>query len=32
MTTARPPRVPIRDLVELATRAPSVHNAQPWYI
>ena len=23
--------VPIRDLVELATRAPSVHNTQPWY-
>lgn len=24
-------RVPIRDLVEQATRAPSVHNTQPWY-
>ena len=23
--------VPVRDLVELATRAPSVHNTQPWY-
>lgn len=23
-------RVPIRDLVALATRAPSVHNTQPW--
>jgi nitroreductase len=22
---------PIRELVELATRAPSVHNTQPWY-
>src|SRR3954447_25313906 len=26
-TTAR---VPIRELVALATRAPSVHNTQPW--
>ena len=23
--------VPVRDLIELATRAPSVHNTQPWY-
>ena len=23
--------VPVRELVELATRAPSVHNTQPWY-
>lgn len=30
MTTTSPPGVPIRDLVALATRAPSVHNTQPW--
>jgi len=30
MTAARPQGVPIRELVELATRAPSVHNTQPW--
>jgi len=23
--------VPVRDLIELATRAPSVHNTQPWH-
>jgi len=31
MTTQAPTTVPIRDLVTLATRAPSVHNTQPWY-
>lgn len=25
-----PPAVPLRELVELATRAPSIHNTQPW--
>lgn len=31
MKTRSPAGVPIRDLVELATRAPSVHNTQPWH-
>lgn len=31
MTTPSPPTVPIRDLVARATRAPSVHNTQPWH-
>jgi nitroreductase len=31
MTTYSPAGVPIRDLVALATRAPSVHNTQPWH-
>lgn len=31
MTTHPPPGVPVRDLVDAATRAPSVHNTQPWY-
>jgi len=31
MTTSSVPTVPIRDLVGLATRAPSVHNTQPWH-
>jgi nitroreductase len=31
MTTPSIPGVPVRDLIELATRAPSVHNTQPWY-
>jgi hypothetical protein len=30
MTEPTPQGVPIRELVELATRAPSVHNTQPW--
>jgi hypothetical protein len=30
MTSSTPQGVPIRGLVELATRAPSVHNTQPW--
>ena len=30
MTTHPPSGVPVRDLVALATRAPSVHNTQPW--
>ena len=25
-----PPEAPLRELVELATRAPSIHNTQPW--
>src|SRR3954471_15084820 len=31
MPTHSPPGVPIRDLVAFATRAPSVHNTQPWH-
>lgn len=31
MTTPPTPSAPVRDLVALATRAPSVHNTQPWY-
>ena len=31
MTTHPPSGVPVRDLVALATRAPSVHNTQPWH-
>jgi len=31
MPTPLLPGVPLRDLVELATRAPSVHNTQPWH-
>ena len=31
MTTSSAPTIPIRDLVARATRAPSVHNTQPWY-
>jgi hypothetical protein len=31
MATSSPTGVPIRDLVALATRAPSVHNTQPWH-
>ncbi|MDQ3157544.1 MAG: pyridoxamine 5'-phosphate oxidase family protein [Actinomycetota bacterium] len=31
MTTYSPAGVPMRDLVALATRAPSVHNTQPWH-
>jgi len=31
MPTPSLPGVPLRDLVELATRAPSVHNTQPWH-
>jgi hypothetical protein len=31
MTTPSAPTIPIRDLVALATRAPSVHNTQPWH-
>ncbi len=30
MTTRRVPRRTLRQIVELATRAPSVHNTQPW--
>lgn len=30
MTTSPSPDVPIRAIVERATRAPSVHNTQPW--
>jgi nitroreductase len=30
MASSAGPRVPIRDLVALACRAPSVHNTQPW--
>jgi nitroreductase len=31
MPTTSLPGVPIRDLVAFATRAPSVHNTQPWH-
>jgi len=31
MTTSSDPGVPLRDLVALAARAPSVHNTQPWH-
>jgi hypothetical protein len=31
MPTPSLPGVPLRDLVEFATRAPSVHNTQPWH-
>jgi hypothetical protein len=31
MTTPSAPTIPIRDMVALATRAPSVHNTQPWH-
>jgi len=31
MTTVPLQGVPFRDLVALATRAPSVHNTQPWH-
>jgi hypothetical protein len=31
MMTPSTPSAPVRDLVALATRAPSVHNTQPWY-
>jgi nitroreductase len=30
-THTTPSGVPVRDLVALATRAPSVHNTQPWH-
>ncbi len=30
MSTYSPAGVPIRDLVALATRAPSLHNTQTW--
>src|SRR6059058_2623980 len=31
MSTPSLPGIPIRDLVAFATRAPSVHNTQPWH-
>ena len=31
MSTHKPSGAPVRDLVALATRAPSVHNTQPWH-
>ena len=30
MTTTRPDQETVRGAIALATRAPSVHNTQPW--